>query len=57
MTCGKPLAGLWDSFKERVAKGEKPGDVLTKLGLERYCCRTAFLTQKDQLSEVAAFRA
>jgi DNA-directed RNA polymerase subunit N len=56
MTCGKPLANLWEQYKDRVEKGEKPGKVLDSLGLTRYCCRVLFLTHKDVLPEVARFR-
>ena len=56
-TCGKPIAGFWEEYKERVEKGEKPQKVLDALGLERYCCRTVFLTHKDILKDVARFRA
>jgi len=57
MTCGKPLAGLWEEYNVRIEKKEKPGKVLDSLGLKRYCCRTLFLTHKDVLAEVAKFRA
>lgn len=56
ISCGKPLAQLWEEYKERVEKGEKPGKVLDSLGLKRYCCRALFLTHKDVLAEVAKFR-
>ena len=55
MTCGKPLAGLWEKYKERVAKGEKPGKVLDDLGVKRYCCRALFLTQKDIIDKVSRY--
>jgi len=56
MTCGKPIAGLWEKYKARVEAGEKPEKVLTDLGLKRYCCRTMFLTHKDLLKKVAKYR-
>jgi len=56
MSCGKPLAGLWEEYKERVEKGEKAGKALDSLGIRRYCCRALFLTHKDVLAEVAKFR-
>ena len=56
-TCGKPLGGVWEQYKERVGKGEKSGKVLDDLDLTRYCCRTVFLTHKDMLAEIAKFRA
>jgi DNA-directed RNA polymerase subunit N len=55
-TCGKPVGGLWEKFKSRVQAGESPGKVLDDLGLERYCCRTLFLTHVDILDDVARFR-
>jgi DNA-directed RNA polymerase subunit N len=55
-SCGKPIAHLWESFKERVAVGEDAGKVLTELGLERYCCRSAFLGQTDLLELTMKFK-
>ena len=55
-TCGKPVGGLWEKYKERVARGENPGKVMDELGIERYCCRALFLTHRDNLPSVAKFR-
>ena len=55
-SCGKPIAHLWSKYKERVAKGEEPGKVLSDLGVERYCCRAMFLGQKDMVEQVAKFK-
>jgi len=55
-TCGKPVGGLWHKYKERVAKGENPAKIMDGLGLERYCCRTLFLTHVDMLDKVAKYR-
>ena len=55
-SCGKVIGHLWEEYKERVEKGEKPEKVLDSLGLERYCCRTLFLTHVDLIKEVAKFR-
>lgn len=57
MTCGRPIAGLWEKYKERVGKGENPKKVLDDLGVEKYCCRAIFLTHKDILSKTSRFRA
>jgi DNA-directed RNA polymerase subunit N len=56
ISCGKPVAGLWEKYKERVSRGENSGKVLDELGLERYCCRALFLTHRDNLPAVAKFR-
>ena len=55
-SCGKPIAHLYKELKQRVAAGEDPGKVLTDLGLERYCCRAAFLGQTDILQLVNKFK-
>ena len=50
ISCGKPIGHLWEEFKERVEeKGEDSKKVLDELGLERYCCRSIFLGQVDNL--------
>jgi len=55
-TCGKPVGGLWEKYKERVEKGEQPGKVLDDLGVERYCCRTLLLTHRDIIKKIAKYR-
>lgn len=55
-SCGKPVAQLWQSYKDRIAKGESPKKVLDDLGLERYCCRALFLSHVDLLDKVAIFK-
>jgi len=56
MSCGKPIAHLWKTFKERVAKGEEAKKVLDELGIERYCCRAVFLGHVDLLDIVSKFK-
>jgi len=57
MSCGKPIAHLWEDFKNRVEKkGEDAGKVLDELGLDRYCCRAMFLGQEDTLELVNKFK-
>ena len=55
-SCGKPIAHLWEKFKERVAKGEDPKKVLDDLGLERFCCRAVFLGHTDLLELTSKFK-
>ena len=56
MSCGKPIGHLWEKFQERVKEGESQGDVLTDLGLDRYCCRTAFMGHVDLIDVASAFK-
>ncbi len=52
-SCGKVLSDKWDEFQERVQDDEDKGEVLDDLGVEKYCCRTIFLTHVDTAEEAA----
>jgi DNA-directed RNA polymerase subunit N len=56
LSCGKPIAHLWEKYKIRVMKGEDPGKVLDDLGVERYCCRAVFLGHVDLLEMTSKFK-
>lgn len=55
MSCGKPVAHLWEDFKEKIKKEDKK-KVLDELGLERYCCRALFLGHVDLIDTIAKFK-
>ena len=55
-SCGKPIGHLWDSFCEKVEKGEDRKKTLDELGMERYCCRAIFLGHVDLIDTVAQFK-
>jgi DNA-directed RNA polymerase subunit N len=55
-TCGKPIGQHWDEYNRQVKKGTSPKTVLDKLGLDRYCCRTVFLSQVDTMSKIGKFK-
>ncbi|MFW6117472.1 MAG: DNA-directed RNA polymerase subunit N [Thermoproteota archaeon] len=54
-TCGKLIADKWEEFAKRVKNGEKPGNVLDSLGLERYCCRRMLLSHVEVIDEVLRY--
>ncbi|MBI2142411.1 DNA-directed RNA polymerase subunit N [Candidatus Woesearchaeota archaeon] len=56
ISCGKPVAHLWEEYKGRLAKGEERKKLLDELGLERYCCRTLFLGHVDLADSAAQFK-
>ena len=56
ITCGKPLAHLWEKYKEKVDKGEKLGKVLDELGIKDMCCRTVFLGNVETLKNIAVYK-
>ncbi len=56
MTCGKPVGQFWEEFKTRMAKGENAKKILDEVGLERYCCRSLFLTHVDMTDKIGKFQ-
>ena len=56
LSCNKPVAHLWQKFKERTEKGEERKGVLDDLNLERYCCRALFLGHVDLDKMAGAFK-
>jgi len=56
MTCGKPLGHLWERYKKQVERGVNPKKVLDSLGIERYCCRSLFLTHVEMTEKVGKFK-
>ena len=55
MSCGKPIGHLWDNYKKMVESGEEPKKALDKLDLNRYCCRSVFLTYIELIDKVGRF--
>ncbi len=55
-SCGKPVAHLWEKYKERIEKGENKKAVLDDLGVERYCCRAMFLSHVDLIDTAGQFK-
>lgn len=57
-SCGKPVAHLWEEYKQRLEKEgeENRKKILDDLGLERYCCRALFLGHVDLIDTVARFK-
>ncbi len=55
MTCGKPVGHLWETYQKEI-KRKQPKTVLDALGLERYCCRSLFLTHKEMAQEFGQFK-
>ncbi len=55
-SCGKPIAHLWEKYKERIEKGESKKAVLDDLGVDRYCCRTMFLGHVDLIDTAGQFK-
>ena len=55
-SCGKPIGHLWEDFQEMVRTGKSPKEAMDELGIERYCCRSAFLGQTDLIELTMKFK-
>lgn len=55
-TCGKPVAHLWETFKQKVDAGEEPKKIMKEMGLERYCCKAILMGHEDLLEIVSKFK-
>jgi DNA-directed RNA polymerase subunit N len=53
MSCGQVIGDKWEEYQERVEDGEDQGEVLDDLNVDKYCCRTIFLTHVDYADEVS----
>ena len=54
--CGKPIAHLFEQYKERTSKGEEVKKVMDDLGLERYCCRSAMMSHIELIDMIMQFK-
>lgn len=54
-TCGRVVGSAYEAFKERVAQGENPAQVMDSLGLVRYCCRRMLVSQVDIIDDSAPY--
>jgi len=55
-SCGKPIAQLWEEYKQRTDKGEEKKKVMKDLGLDRYCCKAIFLGHIELIDTIAKFK-
>ena len=57
MTCGKPVAHLWEPFLEKTDnRKQRIKETLDGLGLERACCRSVFLGHIDLIDDISMFK-
>ncbi len=56
MTCGKPVGQYWEEFKKKIENGGDPKKLLDGFGVERYCCRSLFLTHVDMTKKIGRFK-
>lgn len=55
-SCGKPIGHLWEEYKKRLSQGESAKKILDNLELERFCCRSVFLSHEDFIELTGKFK-
>lgn len=55
-SCGKPIAHLYNKYKELIRSGKSAKEALDDLGVKRMCCRAQFLGHSDMLPLVNKFK-
>ena len=55
-SCGKPIAQLYNKYKELIKDGKTHKEALDELKIERYCCRAQFLGHADTIELVNKFK-
>jgi len=53
-TCGAVIGDRFEEYTDLLKKS-KPGDVLNKMNVKRYCCRRMFLSHVDLVGEVTQY--
>jgi DNA-directed RNA polymerase subunit N len=51
-TCGKVIGDSFEAYVSRMEMGEKPGEILDSLGIDRYCCRKMLIAHADLINDV-----
>ena len=54
-SCNKIVGSFYEAFIERKKNGEDPAEIMDDLGIERYCCRTIFVSHLDLIDELLPY--
>lgn len=54
-TCGNIIQHKKKKFDELVKKDQKKIEIFKKLKIQRYCCRSIFLTYIDQIDKILLY--
>ncbi len=54
-SCNKVIGGKYEEFIERRDKGEDPAEVMSDLGITRYCCRRLFVASRDLIDDLIPY--
>ena len=53
-SCNKIIGHLWEDY-DKMKKNKKFSDICKTMGVERYCCKRMFLTQKNFYNDFSQY--
>lgn len=54
-SCNNTLANKWEIYHKLLANGMSQKNALTKVGLDRQCCRTTLMQHVNIIDEILKF--
>lgn len=54
-SCGKVLGSKWEKFQKLIEEGKTVKEALDELGLERFCCRSAVMSNVENIDIVGQY--
>ncbi|MBD3389402.1 DNA-directed RNA polymerase subunit N [Candidatus Micrarchaeota archaeon] len=54
-TCGAVIGDLYEKYKESI-ETQPPAEVLSELGVKRYCCRRMFLGHVEGMEVIQKYK-
>ncbi len=55
-SCGKPIGNLWGEYNKLLADNKSVKEALDKIGLKRFCCRSAIMSHVESIDMVGKFK-
>ena len=54
-SCGTLIGDKYQTFARKVKAGDDPEEILTSLGLTRYCCRSMIISNVDIIDQILPY--
>lgn len=54
-SCGKVIGSKWEKFLKLQEEGKTVKEALDELGLERFCCRSAVMSNVENIDVVGQY--
>lgn len=55
-SCGTVIGAAWEDYNKFLADGDSVKDALDKVGLKRFCCRSAVMSHVNNIDIVGKYK-